>query len=134
MTTAAAATTTAAAADATAMTTTTDAAAAYSVYLVPSRAAAPVATLAPQPTASVASASAVREASSETSGEEVDLCAFLEGSKLMAHHDALREAGFTDAFRLDAAADDALARVGLKKPEVKRMRRYLAKFLHGIDA
>ena len=56
---------------------------------------------------------------------------FLAGAKLSSHVGALQGAGYVQASDVDAATDDALVAVGLKKPEVKRLRRYLAKELHG---
>jgi hypothetical protein len=61
----------------------------------------------------------------------VNLAAFLAGAKLGAHAEALQGAGYGETADLEAAADDDLGDVGLKKPEIKRLRRDLAKVLHG---
>jgi hypothetical protein len=57
-----------------------------------------------------------------------DLTAFLAGAKLSSHEGALRNGGFEEVSDLEqAAGDEGLIALGLKKPEVKRLRRYLAR-------
>ena len=53
------------------------------------------------------------------------LVAFLERAKLSKHQTSLEEEGYADATDLAEAADEDLAKCGLKKPEVKRLRRTL---------
>ena len=67
---------------------------------------------------------------SEEGDESRSLSAFLAGSKLLAHEAGLRAGGYEEVADLDEADDDDLAGIGLKKPEVKRLRRYLAQMLH----
>ena len=51
---------------------------------------------------------------------------FLERAKLLKYQARLDEEGYVDMVDLAEAEDDDLAECGLKKPEVKRLRRTLA--------
>ena len=62
--------------------------------------------------------------------KEFDLMVFLEGAKLLAHTEALKVGGYEEVPDLDEADDSDLMELGFKKPEVKRLRRYLSKELH----
>lgn len=59
-----------------------------------------------------------------------DLEIFLTSAKLSAHMTSMKAAGYEEVFDLDEAEDSDLLELGLKKPEVKRLRRYLQKNLH----
>ena len=59
------------------------------------------------------------------------LAAFLERAKLSKHLASLEEAGCADAADLAEAADDDLADCGLKKMELKRLRRTLTELGFG---
>ena len=59
------------------------------------------------------------------------LAAFLERAKLSKHLASLEEAGCVDAADLAEAADDDLAECGLKKMELKRLRRTLTELGFG---
>lgn len=54
---------------------------------------------------------------------------FLRGSKLALHLDALHHYGISELEQLDGVEDSALVGLGMKKPEVKRLRRYLKRVL-----
>ena len=58
--------------------------------------------------------------------DAMPLAAFLELAKLSKHLASLEEAGCADAADLAEATDDDLAECGLKKMELKRLRRHLA--------
>ena len=58
--------------------------------------------------------------------DAMPLAAFLERAKLSKHLASLEEAGCADAADLAEATDDDLAECGLKKMELKRLRRHLA--------
>ena len=55
------------------------------------------------------------------------MAAFLEEAKLSAHLKALSGGGYEELGDLAEAEDSDLLELGLKKPELKRLRRYLAK-------
>ena len=54
------------------------------------------------------------------------LAAFLERAKLSKHQASLEEEGYADTADIIEATDDDLAGCGLKKPELRRLRRTLA--------
>ena len=54
------------------------------------------------------------------------LPAFLERARLAKHQASLEEAGYADSTDLAEATDEELAECGLKRPELKRLRRTLA--------
>ena len=49
----------------------------------------------------------------------------LEEAKLTAYAGVLHDAGYSELTDLGAADDVDLGELGLKKPEIKRLRRYL---------
>jgi hypothetical protein len=51
--------------------------------------------------------------------------AFLERALLTEHASGLQREGFREAADLRDADDDDLVSAGLKKPEIRRLRRYL---------
>ena len=72
-----------------------------------------------------------RSSSEPVSDEARSLSAFLAGAKLLVHEAVLRLGGYEEVADLAEAEDDDLVEMGLKKPEVKRLRRYLAEVLEG---
>ena len=56
---------------------------------------------------------------------------FLEGAKLLPHQQRLKDEGYEEIADLDEAEDNDLLELGLKKVELKRLRRYLDKALRG---
>jgi len=55
--------------------------------------------------------------------------AFLRGAKLGVHFDAMVEGGIENLEHLETAEDSTLVAIGFKKPEIKRLRRYLQKVI-----
>ena len=53
------------------------------------------------------------------------MVAFLKEAKLTADARVLHDAGYSELTDLGAADDVDLGELGLKKPEIKRLRRYL---------
>ena len=53
------------------------------------------------------------------------MVAFLEEAKLTAFASVLHDAGYSELTDLREADDVDLGELGLKKPEIKRLRRYL---------
>ena len=53
------------------------------------------------------------------------MVAFLEEAKLTPYASVLHDAGYSELTDLRAADDVDLGELGLKKPEIKRLRRYL---------
>ena len=53
------------------------------------------------------------------------MVAFLEEAKLTAYAGVLHDAGYSELTDLRAADDVDLGELRLKKPEIKRLRRYL---------
>jgi len=51
---------------------------------------------------------------------------FLIDSQLEKREETLRAAGYAEMADLDAASDEDLAQLGLNKPEISRLRRYLS--------
>ena len=63
--------------------------------------------------------------------EQSSLEDFLEGAKLLPHQQRLKDEGYEEIADLDEAEDNDLLELGLKKVELKRLRRYLDKALRG---
>ena len=63
--------------------------------------------------------------------DAMPLAAFLERAKLSKHLASLEEAGCADAADLAEAADDDLVECGLRKIELKRLRRTLTELGFG---
>ena len=55
------------------------------------------------------------------------MVAFIEEAKLTAYASVLYDAGYSELTDLREADDVDLGELGLKKPEIKRLRRYLEK-------
>ena len=59
---------------------------------------------------------------------------FLSGAKLLPHFKKLKDEGYEELADLDEADDADILDLGLKKVEVKRLRRYLDKALRDGEA
>ena len=64
-----------------------------------------------------------------TCGVELDvaeLTELLTAAKLLKHAAAIEKAGYAEPDDLRAAEDEELLEVGIRKPEIKRLRKYLS--------
>jgi hypothetical protein len=64
-------------------------------------------------------------AASNSNNNTSSFAAFLERALLTEHASGLQREGFREAADLRDAEDDDLVSAGLKKPEIRRLRRYL---------
>ena len=55
-----------------------------------------------------------------------ELTELLTAAKLLKHAAAIEKAGYAEPDDLRAAEDEDLLEVGIRKPEIKRLRKYLS--------